>query len=81
MDENVLAAPIRSNKTVTLGLIKKFYRAIPAHEKKAPILFAVQLEYASRKVLRQGGSESAVSHLIFAGHSHKLGFLHVGRLS
>ena len=32
MDKNILAAPIGSNKAISLGLIEKLYRAIPAHE-------------------------------------------------
>jgi hypothetical protein len=78
MDKNILATPVRGNKAISLGLIKKFYRAIPAHEKKAPTLITVQQEYAAGKVLRQGVSEPAVCNLIFAGRSHKLGRLSLG---
>jgi hypothetical protein len=81
MDKNVLAAPVRSDKAISLGLIEKFYRAIPAHEKKAPTLFTVQPEYASRRVLQQGVCKSAVCHLIFVHPSHKLGRLSMRRLS
>ena len=81
MDKNILATPIGRNKAISLGLIKKFYRAIPAHEKKAPSLITVQREYAAGKVLQQGGSEAVVCHLIFARSSHKLGRLSFGRLS
>ena len=61
MDKNILAAPVGSNKTIPLGLIEKLYRAIPAHEKKAPTLITVRSKYASRRVLQQGGSEGGLS--------------------
>ena len=66
MDKYVLAAPIRSYKSITFGLIEEFYRTIPAHEKKAPIQFTVQTEYAAQEDLRQGESETGVCGLIFA---------------
>ncbi len=78
MDKYVLAATFRGNETVAFGLVKKFYCAIPAHEKKAPTLITVHQEYASRKDLRQGGSKSADSVLLFDGRSRKLEHLHVG---
>jgi hypothetical protein len=81
MDKNILAAPIGSNKAIPFGLIEKFYRAIPAHEKKAPTLITVQAEYASRRVLQQGVCESTVCNLIFAHPSRKLGHSSLGRLS
>jgi hypothetical protein len=55
MDENILATLLRRNKAISLGLIEKLYRAIPAHEKKAPSLTNVPQEYAAGKVLQQGG--------------------------
>ena len=81
MDKDILAAPFRGNETVAFGLVKKFYCAIPAHEKKAPTLITVQREYAAGKVLQQGVSRGGVCHLIFARRSHKLGRLSLGRLS
>jgi len=59
MDKDVLAAPFRGNESVAFGLVKKFYCAIPAHEKKAPTLITVHQEYASRKDLRQGAMNLA----------------------